>query len=97
LEVNLQGVSGFDVQQRLALSDVQVPIIFLTGYGDLAMTVRALKAGAVNVLTKPCDDEELPDALIAIRTEFPDARVIVLTTYEGDVLILRAVKAGAQG
>jgi two-component system, NarL family, response regulator len=192
LDVKLPGVSGLDVQEELAKSDVQVPIIFLTGYGDVPTTVRAVKAGAMNVLTKPFDDEvllkavrqcitrcdeerlhlestrtrtgivsgtsspirilavddhplmregiaglvgvqpdmtlvgqaadgrdaiqqfrthrpdvtlmdiQMPqmnglDALIAIRTEFPDARVIVLTTYEGDVLILRALKAGAQG
>jgi DNA-binding NarL/FixJ family response regulator len=192
LDVKLPGVSGLDVQEELVKSDVRVPIIFLTGYGDIPTTVRAVKAGAVNVLTKPFDDEvllnavrqcitscdeerlhlestrertgivsgtsspirilavddhpllregiadliavesdmtlvgqaadgrdaiqqfrthrpdvtlmdiQMPemnglDALIAIRTEFPDARVIVLTTYEGDVLILRALKAGAQG
>ena len=174
----------------LRLRRYGVPIIFLTGYGDIAMTVRAVKAGAVDVLTKPVDDEallndvrqcltscdegrvyleairerrciasgssspirilivddhplvregigglvgvqpdmtvvgeaatgsdaiqqfrayrpdvtlmdiQIPeinglDALIAIRTEFPDARVIVLTTYEGDVHIRRALKAGA--
>jgi DNA-binding NarL/FixJ family response regulator len=191
LDVKLPGVSGLDVQEELAKSDVRVPIIFLTGYGDVPTTVRAVRAGAVNVLTKPFDDEvllnavrqcitrcdeerhlestrertgivsgtsapirilavddhpivrealaglvavqpdmtlvgqaangrdaiqqfrthrpdvtlmdiQMPemnglDALIAIRTEFPDARVIMLTTYEGDVLILRALKAGAQG
>ena len=59
LDVNLPGVSGLDLQQELAKSDVQVPIIFLTGYGDIPMTVRAVKAGAVNVLTKPFDDEVL--------------------------------------
>ena len=214
LDVNLPGVSGLDVQRELARSDVQVPIIFLTGFADIPMTVRAIKSGAVNFLTKPFEDEELLnavresiascgaasqervtstasayqhgarqddfangtgmvtgerggrtsgdtspirilmvddhplvregiaglveiqpdmtvvgqastgrdaiqqfrmlrpdvtlmdiqmpdinglDALIAIRTAFPDARVIVLTTYEGDVHILRAIKAGAQG
>jgi DNA-binding NarL/FixJ family response regulator len=192
LDVKLPGVSGLEVQQELAKSDVQVPIIFLTGCGDIPMTVRAVKSGAVNFLTKPFDDEELLnavrqcitscdeerlhlestrkrtgivsgtssririlavddhplvregiaglvggqpdmtlvgqaadgrdaiqqfrthrpdvtlmdiqmsemngiDALIAIRTEFPDARVIVLTAYEGDVHIRRALKAGAQG
>ena len=173
LDVQLPGLSGLDVQEELAKSDVRVPIIFLTGYGDIPTTVRAVRGGAVNVLTKPFDGEvllnavrqcltpctsspirilavddhplvrggivgllevqpdmtlvgqaedgrdaiqqfrthrpdvtlmdmQMPgmnglDALIAIRTEFPDARVIVLTTYEGDALILRALKAGAQG
>src|SRR5271157_5305786 len=59
LDVNLPGVNGLDLQQELAKSDVQVPIIFLTGHGDIPMTVRALKAGASNFLTKPFDDEEL--------------------------------------
>ena len=63
LDVKLPGVSGLDVQQELAKSDVRVPIIFLTGYGDIPMTVRAVKAGAVNVLTKPFDDEELLNAI----------------------------------
>ena len=47
LDVNLPGVNGLDLQQKLAKSDVQVPIIFLTGHGDIPMTVRAVKAGAV--------------------------------------------------
>ena len=59
LDVNLPGVSGLDLQQELAKSDVHVPIIFLTGHGDIPMTVRAVKAGAANFLTKPFDDEEL--------------------------------------
>jgi DNA-binding NtrC family response regulator len=63
LDVNLPGVSGLDLQQELAKSGVQVPIIFLTGYGDIPMTVRALKAGAANFLTKPFDDEELLNAI----------------------------------
>ena len=63
LDVNLPGVSGLDVQQELAKSDVRVPIIFLTGYGDIPTTVRAVKAGAVNVLTKPFDDEVLLNAV----------------------------------
>ena len=63
LDVKLPGVSGLDVQQELAKSDVRVPIIFLTGYGDIPMTVRAVKAGAVNVLTKPFDDEVLLNAI----------------------------------
>jgi len=59
LDVNLPGVSGLDLQQELAKSDVQVPIVFLTGQGDIPMTVRAIKAGAAGFLTKPFDDEEL--------------------------------------
>ena len=55
LDVNLPGVSGLDVQEELAKSDVRVPIIFVTGYGDVPTTVRAVRAGAVNVLTKPFD------------------------------------------
>jgi len=63
LDVNLPGLSGLDLQRELAKSDVDVPIIFLTGHGDIPMTVRALKAGAVNFLTKPFDDEELLNAI----------------------------------
>jgi len=59
LDVSLPGLSGLDLQQQLAKSDVQVPIIFLTGHGDIPMTVRAVKAGAANFLTKPFDGEEL--------------------------------------
>jgi DNA-binding NtrC family response regulator len=63
LDVNLPGVSGLEVQQELAKSAVQLPIIFLTGHGDIPTTVRAVKAGAVNFLTKPFDDEELLNAI----------------------------------
>ena len=63
LDVNLPGLSGLELQQELAKSGVQVPIIFLTGHGDIPMTVRALKAGAANFLTKPFDDEELLKAI----------------------------------
>jgi len=63
LDVNLPGVSGLDLQRELAKSDVQVPIIFLTGHGDIPMTVRAVKAGAANFLTKPVDDEGLLNAI----------------------------------
>jgi formate hydrogenlyase transcriptional activator len=61
--MNLPGVSGLDLQQELAKSRVEVPIIFLTGHGDIPMTVRALKAGAADFLTKPFDDEELLKAI----------------------------------
>jgi DNA-binding NtrC family response regulator len=64
LDVNLPGLNGLDLQQKLAESRLRVPIVFLTGHGDIPMSVRALKAGAANFLTKPVDDEAL---LVAIR------------------------------
>ena len=63
LDVNLPGLSGLDLQQQLVRSGSRVPIVFLTGHGDIPMTVRALKAGAVNFLTKPFDDEDLLNAI----------------------------------
>ena len=63
LDVSLPGVSGLDLQQELAKSHAEVPIVFLTGHGDIPMTVRAVKAGAANFLTKPFDDEELLSAI----------------------------------
>lgn len=59
LDVNLPGLSGLDVQRELIKSGAQIPIIFLTGHGDIPMTVSAVKAGAVDFLTKPIDDENL--------------------------------------
>jgi DNA-binding NtrC family response regulator len=75
LDVNLPGVNGLDLQRKLAQSDVQVPIIFLTGHGDIPMTVRAVKAGAVNFLTKPFDDEELLKAVRQCITSRLEAEV----------------------
>jgi DNA-binding NtrC family response regulator len=63
LDVQLPGLSGLDLQQELAKSEVRIPIIFLTGHGDIPMSVRAIKAGAVEFLTKPFDDEDLLDAI----------------------------------
>ncbi|WP_260854702.1 response regulator transcription factor [Paraburkholderia sp. BCC1884] len=59
LDMNLQSTNGFAVQDQLAQKGVQVPIIFLTGHGSIPMSVRAIKAGAQEFLTKPSDDEEL--------------------------------------
>ena len=59
LDVELPGLSGLDLQQELAKANVRIPIIFLTGRGDIPMTVQAMKAGAVDFLTKPFDDEDL--------------------------------------
>ena len=63
LDVRLPGLSGLDLQQRLAEIDMAIPIIFITGHGDIPMTVQAMKAGAVEFLTKPFRDQELLDAI----------------------------------
>jgi FixJ family two-component response regulator len=65
LDVRLPRLSGFDVQAELAKSDIRIPIIFLTAHGDVSMTVRAMKAGAVDFLTKPFREQELLDAVAA--------------------------------
>jgi DNA-binding NtrC family response regulator len=63
LDVQLPGLSGLDLQQELAKGHAQLPIIFITGHGDIPMTVRAMKAGAVEFLTKPFHDEALLNAV----------------------------------
>lgn len=63
LDVNLPGLNGLDLQQRIAAERIHMPIIFITGFGDVPITVRAMKAGAVEFLTKPFDDEVLLQAI----------------------------------
>ena len=63
LDVRLPGLSGLDLQHELAAAQIDLPIIFMTGYGDIPMTVRAMKAGAVEFLTKPFRDQDLLDAI----------------------------------
>src|SRR6266850_924672 len=63
LDLHLPGLSGLDLQAELAKADVQIPIVFLTGHGDIPTSVRAIKAGAVEFLTKPVDDEDLLNAI----------------------------------
>lgn len=63
LDVRLPGLSGLELQRELAAAEVQIPIIFITGHGDIPMSVRAMKAGAVEFLTKPFRDQELLDAI----------------------------------
>lgn len=63
LDVRLQGSSGLDFQQDLARAGIDIPIVFITGYGDVPMTVRAMKAGAIEFLTKPFRDQDLLDAI----------------------------------
>jgi RNA polymerase sigma factor (sigma-70 family) len=63
LDVRLRGLSGLDFQRELAARNCHMPIIFITGHGDIPMSVRAMKAGAVEFLTKPFRDQDLLDAV----------------------------------
>jgi FixJ family two-component response regulator len=63
LDVGLPGINGLEFQHRLADAGVQIPIIFITGHGDIPMTVKAMKSGAVEFLTKPFHDQDLLDAI----------------------------------
>ena len=63
LDVRLPGLSGLDLQRELTENDVHIPIIFITGHGDIPMSVRAMKGGAVDFLTKPFRDQDLLDAI----------------------------------
>jgi FixJ family two-component response regulator len=65
LDVRLPGVSGLDFQDQLARLDIRTPIIFMTGHGDIPMTVRAMKAGAVDFLAKPFRDQDMLDAVMS--------------------------------
>lgn len=63
LDVRMPGLSGLDLQRDLAEANIHIPIIFITGHGDIPMSVRAMKAGAVEFLTKPFRDQDLLDAI----------------------------------
>ena len=73
LDVSLPGVSGLELQRKLVQAGVRIPIIFLTGHGDIPMTVKALKSGAMEFLTKPFVDQDLLDA---IRQAFDRDRIM---------------------
>jgi FixJ family two-component response regulator len=100
LDVRMPGPSGLDLQRELAQTGAPIPIIFVTGHGDVPMTVRAMKAGAIEFFTKPFRDQELLDAIqLAIdrdrterrrRTELVELkhRYETLTRRERDVLSL---------
>lgn len=100
LDVRLPGASGLNFQQELALLGVHLPVIFITGHGDIPMSVRAIKAGAVEFLTKPFRDQELLDAVNAgierSRAQRRDATVMVdlserfatLTPREREIMAL---------
>src|SRR5580700_4617362 len=72
LDVSLPGLNGLDLQKQVAVERTEMPIIFITGYGDVPMTVRAMKAGAQEFLTKPFSDEVL---LAAIRQALERSRI----------------------
>ncbi|HSZ00117.1 MAG TPA: response regulator, partial [Terriglobales bacterium] len=63
LDVRLPGMSGLDLQSKLNEAGIEIPIIFITGHGDIPMTVKAMKSGAVEFLTKPFRDQDLIDAI----------------------------------
>jgi FixJ family two-component response regulator len=98
LDVRLPGLSGLDLQRELAAADISLPIVFLTGYGDIPMSVRAMKAGAVEFLTKPFREQDLLDAIrhaidrdrlaLAERRELAELRhrYGLLTPRERDVM-----------
>ncbi len=65
LDIRLPGISGLDFQRQLVEANVHLPIVFITGHGDIPMSVRAMKAGAVEFLTKPFRDQDLLDAIQA--------------------------------
>jgi len=100
LDVSLPGLSGLDLQKSIALDRKDMPIIFITGHGDVPMTVKAMKAGAVEFLTKPFDDEALLSAIrhsiershVALRREAESvalrASYASLTPREKEVLVL---------
>jgi FixJ family two-component response regulator len=83
--VHLPGLDGLDLQQRMAADQPGTPIIFITGYGDVPTTVRAMKAGAVEFLTKPFDDDVL---LNAIRQALARSRTAL--AHDADLNVLRA-------
>jgi FixJ family two-component response regulator len=98
LDVRMPGSSGLDFQRELTKGNIRIPIIFLTGYGDIPMTVRAMKAGAVEFLTKPFRDQDLLDAIQlaldrdrTMRRELSDSKALrqrfeALTTRERQVM-----------
>lgn len=100
LDVSLPGLNGLELQKRIALDRRDMPIIFITGHGDIPMTVQAMKSGAIEFLTKPFDEEAL---LSAIRNAIERSKVLLdrdieirglkaryalLTTREREVMIL---------
>jgi len=100
LDIRLPGMSGLELQQQLARAGVDVPVIFMTGHGDISMSVKAMKAGAVDFLTKPFRDQDMLDAVLsavdrdrdrrqtAERAAGLQARFAQLTVREREVMML---------
>jgi FixJ family two-component response regulator len=98
LDVRMPGLSGLDLQKELARTGIEIPIIFITGHGDIPMSVQAMKAGAVEFLTKPFREQDLVDAIEeaikrdraarALRTKLEDLRTHYnsLTPREREVM-----------
>ena len=82
LDVRLPGVSGLDFQAELAKSDTHLPIIFISGHGDIPMTVRAMKAGAVEFLTKPFREQDLLEAVQLALQRDRDRRIEERTIFQ---------------
>jgi FixJ family two-component response regulator len=89
LDVRMPGLSGLDLQVELAKANIHMPIVFITGHGDIPMSVRAMKAGAIEFLTKPFRDQELLDAvqrgleLDRSRREQEESESQLRTRFEG--------------
>ena len=76
LDVRLPGISGLDFQAELAKANIHIPIIFMTGHGDIPMSVKAMKAGAIDFLTKPFRDQDMLDAVLAAIERDRERRVV---------------------
>lgn len=104
LDVRMPGISGLDLQQTLAEARIEIPIIFITAYGTIPMTVQAMKEGAVDFLPKPVDEQALLDAVNkaleldrrhrAERSERDDVRRRMATLSEREREVLMLVAAG---
>jgi FixJ family two-component response regulator len=100
LDIRLPGVSGLDFQAELLKTDIRIPIIFMTGHGDIPMSVQAMKAGAIDFLTKPFRDQEMLDAVARAlegdQKRRDDEKVVAefrlrfdsLTSREREVIVL---------
>lgn len=104
LDVRLPGLSGLDLQSELARAEIQTPIVFITGHGDIPMSVRAMKAGAVEFLTKPFRDQDLLDAIRQAiqrdqelqqeRAEITDLRKRVRSLTRRELEVMKLVVSG---